>query len=93
MPALVFIAGLFGISVLRLVIYAACVVAVIATGLTIRQHYVHLGFAKAIAAVKKQDDRAVAAAEKVEQKAAVCTETNGFWDVVTQGCKLEEDTP
>ena len=91
MPALILtIAGWFGISPLRLIIYAVCFVAVIIAGLTIRQHYVNLGYAKAIAAVKKQDDRAVAAAEKVEQKASVCTEKSGWWDVVTQSCKLED---
>lgn len=90
MPAILFVANLFGISVLRLAIYAACFAAVIGAGITIRQHYVNLGYAKAIAAVKKQDDRAVEAADKVEQKAAACTDTNGFWDVITQGCKLED---
>jgi hypothetical protein len=82
---------MFGISVLRLVIYSICIVAVVAAGLMIRQHYVNIGYAKAIAAVKKQDDRAVAAAERVEQKAAACTEKNGWWDVVSQSCRLEED--
>lgn len=90
MPAILWIANLFGISIIRLAIYAACVAAVIGTGITIRQHYVNLGYSKAIAAVKKQDDRAVEAATKVEQKAAVCTDTNGFWDVLTQSCKLED---
>lgn len=91
MPMLIItIAGWFGINPLRLIAYAAVAFAIVVGALTIRQHYVNLGWSKAITAVKKQDDRAVAAAEKVEQKAAVCTDANGYWDVVTQGCKLEE---
>lgn len=86
---LTFIANLFGISVLRLAIYAGVVVAVVVAGFTIRQHYINKGYKSAIAAVKKQDDRAVEVASKVEQKATVCTEQSGYWDVITQGCKLE----
>lgn len=90
MPVVLFIANLFGISVFRLAVYAALIVAVVIGALTVRQHYINKGYHSAIEAVKKQDDRAVAAATKVEQKAAVCTETNGYWDVITQGCKLED---
>ena len=84
------IAGFFGISVLRLGIYAACVALVLGAGVTIRQHYINKGYHSAIAAVKKQDDRAVAAANKVEEKTAACTEANGYWDVISQNCKLED---
>ncbi len=91
MPTLILtIAGWFGINPFRLIMYAGIIIAVVTGALVIRQHYVNLGYSKAIAAVKKQDDRAVSAAEKVEQKAAVCSETNGFWDVISQGCKLED---
>jgi hypothetical protein len=57
--------------------------------LVVRQHYVNLGYAKAIAAVKKQDDRAVAAADKVQQRADDCA-ANSWWDVILQSCKLEQ---
>lgn len=89
MPVILFIANLFGISVFRLAIYVGCIVAVVAAGVTIRQHYVNLGYSKAIAAVKKQDDRAVAAAEKVQQRADECSGAS-WWDVISQSCKLEE---
>lgn len=89
MPAILFIANLFGISVFRLAIYAAVFVAVVSGALIIRHHYVALGYAKAIAAVKKQDDRAVAAAEKVQRKADECS-ANSWWDVVSQNCKTED---
>lgn len=89
MPVLIWIAGVFGISVFRLAIYAACVIAVIAAGITIRQHYVNLGYAKAIAAVKKQDDRAAEAADKVQQRADQCSGDSWF-DVISQSCKLED---
>lgn len=89
MPVIIWIAGFFGISVLRLALYAACVAAIIAAGLTIRQHYVNLGYKKAIEAVKKQDDRAAAAADRVQQKADECTGAS-WWDVISQSCKLED---
>ena len=92
MPAILLsIASLLGISPLRLIIYAVAIVAVVAGALTIRHHYVSLGYHKAIADVKKQDDRAVAAATEVERKAAKCDDTNGYWDVITQNCKLGEE--
>jgi hypothetical protein len=91
MPVLLFIANLFGISIFRVVAYGAIIVAVIGGGIAIRQHYVNVGWHKAIAAVKKQDDRAVEAADKVNEMAAKCDETNGYWDVITQNCKLQED--
>jgi hypothetical protein len=84
------VAEFFGISVLRLAIYAGCIVLVLGGAATIRQHYINKGYASALAAVKKQDDRAVAAANEVEQKTTVCSNTNGYWDVITQNCKLED---
>lgn len=90
MPVVLFIANLFGISVFRLAVYAAIFVAVVTGALVVRQHYINKGYHSAIEAVKKQDDKAVAAAVKVEKKAAECTEANGYWDVITQGCKLED---
>lgn len=89
MPAIRFIANLFGISVFRLAVYAAIGVAVVSGALVIRHHYVALGYHKAIADVKKQDDRAVAAAERVQQKADDCS-SNSWWDVVSQSCTLED---
>lgn len=90
MPAFIGAAAAFlGINPLRLIAYAAVVVAITVGAITIRQHYVNLGYSKAIAAVKKQDDRAVAAADRVQQKADECV-ANSWWDVVSQGCKLED---
>jgi hypothetical protein len=90
MPIILAVANLFGISVFRLAAYAAVAAAITVGAITIRQHYVNKGYKSAIEAVKKQDQRAVDAATKVEQKATVCTEQNGYWDVITQGCKLED---
>lgn len=84
------LAGFFGITVLRLAIYAGCIALALGGALTIRQHYINKGYHSAIEAVKKQDDRAVAAADRVEQKATVCSDANGYWDVITQNCKLED---
>lgn len=90
MLAITAIANLLGISVFRLAMYAAIVAAVVTGALVIRHHYVSLGYHKALADVKKQDDRAVEAATKVEKKTAVCTDQNGYWDVLSQRCILEE---
>lgn len=84
------IAGLLGINSGRLIAYVAVTIAMIIAALTIRQHYINAGWDKAMARVQKQDDAAAAAARNVEKRAAVCSETNGYWDVVTQGCKLED---
>lgn len=89
-PFILTIAGWFGISVFRLIAYAAIAATVAGGAIVVRQHYINKGYASAISAVKKQDDRAKAAAETVETKAAVCSDTNGYWDVITQGCKLDD---
>lgn len=91
MLAITAIANLLGISVFRLAMYAAIVAAVVTGALVIRHHYVSLGYHKALADVKKQDDRAVEAATKVEKKTAVCTDQNGYWDTITQRCRLESE--
>lgn len=87
------IADRLGLSKLlaEIIMIAALVVAIVIAGFAIRQHYINKGYASAIAAVKKQDDKAVAAAVKVEKKAAACQDgINGYWDVITQSCKLED---
>lgn len=85
------IANFFGISVFRLVAYAGIIAAVLAAGMLVRHHYVAIGYNHAISDVKKQDNRAVDAATQVEERAAKCDETNGFWDVITQNCKLQTE--
>lgn len=84
------IAGFLGISALRLGIYAALVALVLGGAAIVRQHYINKGYDSAITAVKKQDDRAAAAADKVRRKADECAE-NSWWDVISQSCKLEEE--
>ncbi len=91
MPFITAAANLLGISVFRLIAYTVLAAAVTTGALAVRQHYINKGYASAIAAVKKQDDRAVAAATTVEKKAAACQDgINGYWDVITQICKLED---
>ncbi|BEV44430.1 hypothetical protein [Afipia carboxidovorans] len=88
MAVLAFVASLFGVSVARLLLYAGLVLAIIVGALTIREHYINKGYQAALVAVKKQDNIAIDAARKVERKASACTEANGYWDVVSQGCRL-----
>jgi len=86
------IADRLGLSKLlaEIIMIGVLVLAVFVGAMAIRQHYINKGYASAIAAVKKQDNIAIDAARKVEKKAAVCTETSGYWDVITQSCKLED---
>lgn len=85
------IANLLGVSVLRLGIYAGLVALATGGALTIRQHYINLGWDKHKVAVEKQDASASSASKTVDQKVAKCQEgINGYWDVISQGCKLDE---
>lgn len=94
MPAIILtIAGWFGINPFRLIMYAAIGISVGVGALAVRQHYINKGYASALAKVKKQDDKAAAAAVQVEKKTETCNDTNGYWDVITQSCKLDEEQP
>lgn len=84
------IAEFFGISVLRLAIYAGCIALALGGAVTIRQHYINKGWYAHAAKIEKQDNIAVDAARKVEQKTTACSDANGYWDVITQNCKLED---
>lgn len=77
-------------GVARIVVYAALVLIVVAVLLGIRQHYVNEGWRSHAAAVAKKDASAVAANKQVEAAAQKCTDQNGFWDVITQDCKLQQ---
>lgn len=90
MTWLLAVAEFFGISVFRLVMYATLAAVVTVALVSVRQHYINVGWEKHRVAVEKQDGRAKEASRQVEQKTNECSETNGFWDVITQGCKLEE---
>jgi hypothetical protein len=86
------IADRLGLSKLlaEIIMIAALVVAIVIAGFAIRQHYVNEGWRNALAAVKKQDDKAVAAAKKVEEKVAECS-ADSYWDTITQACKTDEE--
>lgn len=88
---LLWLANKSGLSQLAVdAIVAGVLLALIGgTGLAIRQHFVNEGYSHAIAAVKKQDDKAVATADKVQQRADECS-GNSWWDVISQSCKLED---
>lgn len=76
----------------RIIVYAVLAAIVAGTLLGIRQHYVNEGWRKHAAAVERQDSRAVETNKRVEERAQTCTDANGYWDVITQGCKLGDDT-
>ena len=87
MTFLIGIASFFGISVLRLVMYATLTTVVTVALVSVRQHYINLGWEKHRVAVEKQDARAVAASKKVDEQADACA-ANSYWDVITQNCKV-----
>jgi hypothetical protein len=90
MPTLILtVAGWFGISPLRLIMYAALAIGVVVGAAAIRQHYINVGWAKHQARVEKQDNRAIKASREVQRKADECA-GDSWWDVVTQRCKLED---
>lgn len=78
-----------GIGTLRLAIYAGLFSAVLAGALAIRQHYVNLGWDKALEGVKAQDATAKEAASKVQRTVDECYTANGTWSVITGSCTLE----
>jgi predicted glycosyltransferase len=85
------IADRLGLSklVAELIMIGALVISVFIGALTIRQHYINKGWYAHAAKIQKQDNIAVDASKKVEQKTTVCSDANGYWDVITQNCKLE----
>jgi hypothetical protein len=87
------IAAALGISPLRLMIYAGLALAVITAGVTIRNHYVNVGWDTALEAVKKQDTNAKAAASQVQRTVDDCYNENGTWSVITGSCTLEGAKP
>lgn len=82
-----------GLSALaaKAIIYAVLSMVIGGVLLGIRQHYVNKGWYAHEAAVKKQDGKAINAGKEVERRTDKCTEENGFWDVITQNCKLQEE--
>jgi hypothetical protein len=82
------ISSVFGISQIRLIAYVLCAAAVVSALLVVRHHYVKLGYDEAIHKVQVQDSRAVEAAKKVQENTKHCDDSNGYWDVITQNCRL-----
>lgn len=85
------IASWFGISPFRLIMYAVLGISILTGALALRQHYINKGWYAHAAKVQKQDNAAIDAAKKVEKKTEACSNTNGYWDVITQKCKLEDE--
>lgn len=85
------LAGRVGSLAASAIVYGGVVLVVGSTLLGIRQHYVNEGWRNHAAAVAKQDARAVETNRQVEANAKKCTDDSGFWDVITQSCKLQDD--
>jgi hypothetical protein len=81
----------FGALVANLIVYGVLAAVIGGTLLGIRQHYVNEGWRKHKAAVERQDNIAIDASKKVEERTQRCSDENGFWDVITQNCKLQEE--
>lgn len=91
MPAFIVAIGtLLGISPLRVIAYFIVIVLVVGGALTIRQHYIDVGWHKHAAKIEKQDNAAIAVDKRVESDLKKCTDSNGFWDVITQDCMTQD---
>lgn len=87
------LAGRVGSLAANAIVYGVVVLIIGGTLLGIRQHYVNEGWRKHAAAVEKQDGRAIETNRRVEATTQKCTDDSGFWDVITQSCKLQDDGP
>lgn len=87
------LAGRVGTLAANAIVYGLIALIIGGTLLGIRQHYVNEGWRNHAAAVAKQDARAVETNRQVEATAQRCTDDSGFWDVITQSCKLQDDGP
>ena len=75
----------------KAIVYGILAAVVGGALLGIRQHYVNLGWNSHRAAVERQDNIAISASREVQKKTDACSDANGFWDVITQGCKTQEE--
>lgn len=87
MPAfIVTIAAFFGISPLRIIAYAAIIAAAIIGALTIRQHYINVGWQKAMHAIAAKDKAAIKDADDAERAVKDCYARGGTWDQGGMSC-------
>lgn len=87
MPAFIItIAAFFGISTLRLIVYSALGVSIVVGALTIRQHYINIGYQKAIHAIAVKDASAIKDADDAERAVKDCYARGGTWDQGAMSC-------
>lgn len=72
----------------QLIMYGAIVIAVVGGFIYVRQHYINVGYQRALAAVAAEDARAVEAKDEVKRhKVGPCFERGGTWNVETGECE------
>ncbi len=81
-------AGVLGYVLVRLIVFGMLVVG---TFTAVRHYYVNKGWQAHKAAVERQDNIAISASREVQKRTDKCTAENGFWDVITQDCKLMDE--
>ena len=86
------LAGRVGSLAAYAIVYGILAAIVGGTLLGIRHHLIKEGWNLHAAAVEKQDNSAIAASKEVQRKTDACSDANGFWDVITQGCKTQDST-
>lgn len=69
-------------------LYAGIVVAVVAAGIIVRQHYINAGWDSALESVKKQDGTAREAASKAQMDVDRCYDAGGVWSTITGSCTV-----
>lgn len=87
MPVILWIANLFGISIVRLIVYAACIAAVIGALLWVRQHYINVGKARAYNEIAADNREAKENVNAAKSRVAQCRASGGVWDTVDGVCQ------
>lgn len=87
MPAFILtIAAFFGISPLRIIVYFTLIVGIIVGALTIRQHYINIGWHKAMHAIAVKDTAAIKDADDAEKAVKACYARGGSWNQGAMSC-------
>ena len=83
MPFIGFLLGPIG----RYLLIAAAVGGTFLYG---RQHYINIGYAKAMHAIAAQDQKAVEASKEAKGNVDACFDSGGFWDIEAGTCAKKE---
>jgi hypothetical protein len=73
--------------VLRLAVAGGLLLAGVAGFFTLKIHYEHAGYQRAIAAIAAKDKEAVDAADASRERVRACRNSGGLWDTADGVCR------